>query len=78
MYDWISYVLLMHYVFLLTGLFLFQYLELYLTRVDGLRRRILLSDEVEGILDFSLIRDTFQVRCTAYHSITFLLLNIKN
>lgn len=38
-----------------------QYLDLFLTRVDGLRRRILFGNEVENVLDYSLIRETFQV-----------------
>ncbi|KAH9750299.1 EMBRYO DEFECTIVE 140 [Citrus sinensis] len=38
-----------------------EYLDLFLTRIDGLRRRILFSGEVEGVLDYSLIRETFQV-----------------
>lgn len=38
---------------------LFQYVDLYLTRVDGLRRRI--ATEVGDTLDYALIRDTFQV-----------------
>ncbi|KAK0590803.1 hypothetical protein LWI29_031902 [Acer saccharum] len=37
-----------------------EYLDLFLTRVDGLRRRILSTDEKDGVLDFSLIRETFQ------------------
>ncbi|XP_024039783.1 squamous cell carcinoma antigen recognized by T-cells 3 isoform X2 [Citrus clementina] len=37
-----------------------EYLDLFLTRIDGLRRRILFSGEVEGVLDYSLIRETFQ------------------
>ncbi|ESQ54904.1 hypothetical protein EUTSA_v10024416mg [Eutrema salsugineum] len=36
-----------------------EYLELYLTRVDGLRRRMLSTKMVET-LDYSLIRETFQ------------------
>uniref|UniRef100_A0A1J3I6W5 Squamous cell carcinoma antigen recognized by T-cells 3 n=1 Tax=Noccaea caerulescens TaxID=107243 RepID=A0A1J3I6W5_NOCCA len=36
-----------------------EYLELYLTRVDGLRRRMLSTKMVET-LDFSMIRETFQ------------------
>ena len=48
-------------IFFLTGSFLFQYLDLFLTRIDGLRRRILFSGEVEGVLDYLLIRETFQV-----------------
>ncbi|KAM6563314.1 hypothetical protein CsatB_023312 [Cannabis sativa] len=38
-----------------------EYLDLFLTRVDGLRRRILLSSEVEDVLDYSLVRETFQL-----------------
>ncbi|KAK9217106.1 hypothetical protein WN943_005731 [Citrus x changshan-huyou] len=37
-----------------------EYLDLFLARIDGLRRRILFSGEVEGTLDYSLIRETFQ------------------
>ncbi|KAJ8755674.1 hypothetical protein K2173_022269 [Erythroxylum novogranatense] len=37
-----------------------EYLELFLTRVDGLRRRILSGFEAEDVLDYSLIRGTFQ------------------
>uniref|UniRef100_A0A2P2M5T0 Suppressor of forked domain-containing protein n=1 Tax=Rhizophora mucronata TaxID=61149 RepID=A0A2P2M5T0_RHIMU len=37
-----------------------EYLELFLTRIDGLRRRILSSGEVEGVLDYSLVRETFK------------------
>ncbi|KAH9750147.1 EMBRYO DEFECTIVE 140 [Citrus sinensis] len=36
------------------------YLDVLLARIDGLRRRILFSSEVEGALDYSLIRETFQ------------------
>ncbi|KAL1222530.1 Pre-mRNA-processing factor 39-1 [Cardamine amara subsp. amara] len=36
-----------------------EYLDLYLTRVDGLRRRMLSTRMVES-LDYSLIRETFQ------------------
>uniref|UniRef100_A0A0D3A5X3 Suppressor of forked domain-containing protein n=1 Tax=Brassica oleracea var. oleracea TaxID=109376 RepID=A0A0D3A5X3_BRAOL len=36
-----------------------EYLELYLTRVDGLRRRMISTSMVET-LDYSLIRETFQ------------------
>ncbi|CAL1353115.1 unnamed protein product [Linum trigynum] len=37
-----------------------EYLDLFLTRVDGLRRRILFGSGEDGVLDFSLIRKTFQ------------------
>lgn len=37
-----------------------QYLNLFLTRVDGLRRRISLPGQ-EEVLDYALIRDAFQV-----------------
>ncbi|KAI5344813.1 hypothetical protein L3X38_012690 [Prunus dulcis] len=36
------------------------YLNLYLTRVDGLRRRLSCPVEGENVLDYSLIRETFQ------------------
>ncbi|XP_020088462.1 squamous cell carcinoma antigen recognized by T-cells 3 [Ananas comosus] len=36
-----------------------EYLELYLTRVDGLRRRISLNGEKDSAIDFQLIRQTF-------------------
>uniref|UniRef100_A0A1D1XXG4 Squamous cell carcinoma antigen recognized by T-cells 3 n=1 Tax=Anthurium amnicola TaxID=1678845 RepID=A0A1D1XXG4_9ARAE len=37
-----------------------EYLDLFLTRIDGLRRRISFSVAKEDVLDYSLIRDTFQ------------------
>ncbi|CAN1352407.1 Squamous cell carcinoma antigen recognized by T-cells 3 [Linum perenne] len=37
-----------------------EYLDLFLTRVDGLRRRILSQSEEEGNLDFSLVKETFE------------------
>ncbi|XP_042509055.1 squamous cell carcinoma antigen recognized by T-cells 3 isoform X2 [Macadamia integrifolia] len=37
-----------------------EYLDLYLTRIDGLRRRISLSGPADYALDYALIRDTFQ------------------
>lgn len=37
-----------------------EYLDLFLTRIDGLRRRILFGSETEDILDYSLIKETFQ------------------
>ncbi|KAF2320311.1 hypothetical protein GH714_027082 [Hevea brasiliensis] len=37
-----------------------EYLDLFLTRVDSLRRRILFVNEAEDVLDYSKIRETFQ------------------
>ncbi|KAJ6700516.1 PRE-MRNA PROCESSING PROTEIN PRP39-RELATED, partial [Salix koriyanagi] len=37
-----------------------EYLDLFLTRVHGLRRRIICGAEVNDVLDYSLIRETFQ------------------
>ncbi|CAK7357216.1 unnamed protein product [Dovyalis caffra] len=37
-----------------------EYLDLFLTRVHGLRRRIVFGGEANGVLDYSLIRETFQ------------------
>ncbi|XXG39422.1 hypothetical protein AAC387_Pa01g0384 [Persea americana] len=37
-----------------------EYLDLFLTRIDGLRRRISLPSELEDGLNYALIRDTFQ------------------
>ncbi|ONI36462.1 hypothetical protein PRUPE_1G586100 [Prunus persica] len=37
-----------------------EFLDLYLTRIDGLRRRISCPVEGESVLDYSLIRETFQ------------------
>ncbi|GFY94665.1 similar to EMBRYO DEFECTIVE 140 [Actinidia rufa] len=37
-----------------------SYLDIFLTRVDGLRRRISQAGEVEDVLDYALIRETFQ------------------
>ncbi|OVA19144.1 RNA recognition motif domain [Macleaya cordata] len=39
---------------------LLQYLDLFLTRIDGLRRRFALAGSTEDILDYAVIRDTFQ------------------
>ncbi|KAL9246096.1 hypothetical protein vseg_019674 [Gypsophila vaccaria] len=36
-----------------------EYLDLYLTRIDGLRRRISAADQMQ-VLDYAVIRDTFQ------------------
>ncbi|KAF9623145.1 hypothetical protein IFM89_037726 [Coptis chinensis] len=44
-----------------------EYLDLFLTRIDGLRRRINLADSTDDFLDYSVIRDTFQ-RATDYLS----------
>ncbi|PSS00319.1 Squamous cell carcinoma antigen recognized by T-cells 3 like [Actinidia chinensis var. chinensis] len=38
-----------------------EYLDIFLTRVDGLRRRISQAGEVEDSLDYALIKETFQV-----------------
>lgn len=40
---------------------LLQYLDLFLTRIDGLRRRISVAGELQ-VLDYAVIRDAFQVR----------------
>lgn len=37
-----------------------EYVDIFLTRVDGLRRRITLAKGLDDGLDFGLIRDTFQ------------------
>ncbi|KAF6139615.1 hypothetical protein GIB67_033619 [Kingdonia uniflora] len=37
-----------------------EYLDLFLTRVDGLRRRLSQDSSTEGVLDYTLIRNTFQ------------------
>ncbi|THG04523.1 hypothetical protein TEA_010714 [Camellia sinensis var. sinensis] len=37
-----------------------EYLDIFLTRVDGLRRRIARAGEVGDALDYTLIRETFQ------------------
>ncbi|KAK3007834.1 hypothetical protein RJ639_014336 [Escallonia herrerae] len=44
-----------------------EYLNIFLTRVDGLRRRISFAGEVTDGLDYALIRDTFQ-RASGYLS----------
>ncbi|RXH98976.1 hypothetical protein DVH24_011301 [Malus domestica] len=46
---------------LLCTLTLDEYLDLYLIRVDGLRRRISCAVEREHGLEYSLIRETFQM-----------------
>ncbi|KAI3755001.1 hypothetical protein L1987_54793 [Smallanthus sonchifolius] len=40
-----------------------EYVDIFLTRVDGLRRRILFAKELDDGLEFSLIRNTFQRAC---------------
>ncbi|GJX82284.1 squamous cell carcinoma antigen recognized by T-cells 3 [Tanacetum coccineum] len=40
-----------------------EYVDIYLTRVDGLRRRFMFAKELDDGLDVSLIRDTFQRTC---------------
>ncbi|XP_038876547.1 squamous cell carcinoma antigen recognized by T-cells 3 isoform X1 [Benincasa hispida] len=37
-----------------------EYLDLFLTRIDGLRRRISFADQLEDVLEYSLIKETFQ------------------
>ncbi|KAH8509934.1 hypothetical protein H0E87_007738 [Populus deltoides] len=49
-----------------------EYLNLFLTRVHGLRRRIECGGEVNGVLDYSLIRETFQ------HASDYLSPHLKN
>lgn len=49
-----------------------EYLDLFLTRVHGLRRRIVCGGEVNGVLDYSLIRETFQ------HASDYLSPHLKN
>ncbi|KAJ6937885.1 hypothetical protein NC652_012239 [Populus alba x Populus x berolinensis] len=49
-----------------------SYLDLFLTRVHGLRRRIVCGGEVNGVLDYSLIRETFQ------HASDYLSPHLKN
>ncbi|KAF5449935.1 hypothetical protein F2P56_030331 [Juglans regia] len=49
-----------------------EYLDLFLTRVDGLRRRLLFTAEVEDVLNYSLIRETFQ------NASDYLLEHLKN
>ncbi|XP_054777916.1 uncharacterized protein LOC129285944 isoform X2 [Prosopis cineraria] len=48
-----------------------EYLDLFLTRVDGLRRRIACSGE-EGLLEYQIIRQTFQ------HASDYLSPQLKN
>ncbi|RZC63880.1 hypothetical protein C5167_025614 [Papaver somniferum] len=49
-----------------------EYLELFLTRIDGLRRRFSLSGSAEDSLGFSVIRETFQ------RAADYLSPNLKN
>ncbi|KAF9690327.1 hypothetical protein SADUNF_Sadunf01G0184000 [Salix dunnii] len=49
-----------------------EYLDLFLTRVHGLRRRIICGGEVNDVLDYSLIRETFQ------HASDYLSPHLKN
>ncbi|KAG9130341.1 hypothetical protein Leryth_004260 [Lithospermum erythrorhizon] len=46
----------------------YEYLDIFLTRVDGLRRRLSEAVKVEEQLDFSVVRDTFQ-RAVEYLSL---------
>ncbi|KAJ4950595.1 hypothetical protein NE237_027427 [Protea cynaroides] len=48
-----------------------EYLDLYLTRIDGLRRRMSLPGLPDDALDYALIRDTFQ------HAADYLCQNLK-
>jgi hypothetical protein len=59
---------------LFSDFYLFQYLDLFLTRVHGLRRRIECGGEVNGVLDYSLIRETFQVCINVLFIMLLLLL----
>ncbi|XP_023757425.1 uncharacterized protein LOC111905928 isoform X1 [Lactuca sativa] len=60
-----------------------EYVDIFLTRVDGLRRRITFAKELDNGLDFVLIRDTFQ-RASDYlspqlkNSNTYSLLQIHS
>lgn len=49
-----------------------EYLDLFLTRIDGLRRRISLASQMEAALDYSLIRETFK------YASDYLSSNLKN
>ncbi|KAI3977266.1 hypothetical protein MKX01_009235 [Papaver californicum] len=49
-----------------------EYLELFLTRIDGLRRRFSLSGSAEDCLPYSVIKDTFQ------RAADYLSPNLKN
>ncbi|KAI0529387.1 hypothetical protein KFK09_001936 [Dendrobium nobile] len=51
-----------------------EYLELFLTRIDGLRRRISSTVAKEDGLDYSLIRETFQ-RAVDYFSLQVVSIN---
>ncbi|XP_071729799.1 uncharacterized protein [Rutidosis leptorrhynchoides] len=58
-----------------------EYVDIFLTRVDGLRRRILFAKEVDDGLDISLIRNTFQRACdylTSQLNNTYSLLQIHS
>ncbi|KAF6146473.1 hypothetical protein GIB67_037773 [Kingdonia uniflora] len=49
-----------------------EYLDLFLIRVDGLRRRLSQDSSTEGVLDYALIRNTFQ------YAADYLSPHIKN
>ncbi|KAL0927795.1 hypothetical protein M5K25_002005 [Dendrobium thyrsiflorum] len=51
-----------------------EYLDLFLTRIDGLRRRISSTVAKEDGLDYSLIRETFQ-RAADYFSLQVVSIN---
>ncbi|CAI0376799.1 unnamed protein product [Linum tenue] len=57
-----------------------EYLDLFLTRVDGLRRRILFGSGEDGVLGFSLIRKTFQamVLLSLQYASDYLSPQLKN
>ncbi|CAL5380029.1 unnamed protein product [Camellia sinensis] len=46
-----------------------EYLDIFLTRVDGLRRRIARAGEVGDALDYALIRETFQTYMAVYYTL---------
>ncbi|XP_058089960.1 uncharacterized protein LOC131236659 isoform X2 [Magnolia sinica] len=55
-----------------TFLSLEEYMDVFLTRIDGLRRRISLASAMEDDLDYRVIRETFQ------HATDFLSPHLKN
>ena len=67
-----QYIALINFFFLF--IFLFQYLDLFLTRVDGLRRRMASSSEED--LEYKIIRETFQV-VYIYFQYIYAMLHLK-
>lgn len=65
-FKWIFYIRVW-----LVRLFLFQYLNVFLTRVDGLRRRFSTTQSEDGV-KYASIRDTFQVMSLTFTIIVFL------